>query len=249
MDATVARAVERAIGTMRKDLGYPLTLDDLARSAMFSKFHFLRVFQQATGTSPVRFLSAMRVAEAKRLLATTSLTIADISYQVGYNSVGTFSARFHESVGMPPSVYRRNRGAVGRRWREPAGTAPATSVITGRIAFAPESSSAPVFVGLFTSRIAEGTPACHTIVDGPGRYVLTGVPAGTWHVIALSMTRDSIAAYGPLPVPEPARDNDDRVPVEEYDPTAHSAAHSLSGADLVLRPKRLFDPPVLLALP
>jgi hypothetical protein len=116
-------------------------------------------------------------------------------------------------------------------------------VITGRITFAPESPCAPVFIGLFTSRIAEGTPACHTIVDGPGRYVLDGVPAGTWHVIALSMARDSIAAYGPLPVPKPC--DEDRVPVDGHSATAHS----LSGADLVLRPKRLFDPPVLLALP
>jgi AraC family transcriptional regulator len=61
MDAVVLRAVERAVETMRDNLGERLTIDDLARSAMFSKFHFSRVFQRVTGVSPGRFLSAMRL--------------------------------------------------------------------------------------------------------------------------------------------------------------------------------------------
>src|SRR5688572_1243423 len=95
---------------MRDNLGEPLTVDDLARSAMFSKFHFTRIFQRVTGVSPGRFLSGLRLQRAKELLVSTSLSVADISVLVGYNSVGTFSSRFTRSVGMPPSRYRRRAG-------------------------------------------------------------------------------------------------------------------------------------------
>src|SRR5688572_10909767 len=102
MEPRIESAVERAIITMRDHLGEPLTVDDLARSAMFSKFHFTRVFQQATGVSPARFLSALRLRDAQRLLVSTSLTVAEVSQRVGYGSVGTFSSRFSRSVGMSP---------------------------------------------------------------------------------------------------------------------------------------------------
>lgn len=120
MHETIVRAVERSIETMREHLDEKLTVDDLARSAMFSRFHFSRVFQRATGVSPRRFLSAMRLEEAKRLLLATSIMVVDIGHQVGYDSVGTFSSRFRSSVGVSRSptgncavccpVFRRTTG-------------------------------------------------------------------------------------------------------------------------------------------
>lgn len=107
MHDSVEQAVERAIDTMRSNLSEQLTVDDMARAAMFSKFHFTRIFQRVTGISPGRFLSAIRLQEAKRLLTTTRLNVTDISLRVGYNSVGTFSTRFTKSVGLPPTTYRR----------------------------------------------------------------------------------------------------------------------------------------------
>src|SRR2546430_14701048 len=97
---------------MRENLGEPLTVDDMAREALFSKFHFTRIFQRTTGVSPGRFLSALRLQQAKRLLVSTSLNVADISLRVGYNSVGTFSSRFTRSVGLCPTEYRRTGGYV-----------------------------------------------------------------------------------------------------------------------------------------
>ena len=86
----------------------------MARAAMFSKFHFSRIFRRVTGVSPGRFLSAIRLQEAKHLLVSTTLNVADISLRVGYNSVGTFSSRFTRSVGMSPTAYRRYRGFSSR---------------------------------------------------------------------------------------------------------------------------------------
>ena len=100
MQDTSEKAVLRAIETMHDRLGDPLTVDDMARAAMFSKFHFTRMFQRVTGVSPGRFLSALRLQRAKELLVSTPMNVADISVTVGYNSVGTFSSRFSRSVGM-----------------------------------------------------------------------------------------------------------------------------------------------------
>src|SRR2546430_16692519 len=105
MDEIVKRAVERAIETMQQNLGERLTIDDMARSAMFSKFHFSRVFQRVTGVSPGRFLSAMRLAEGKRPLLVTSFPLAGISHRVGYNHVGTFCSRFRRRVGVSPTTH------------------------------------------------------------------------------------------------------------------------------------------------
>ncbi|SFP42639.1 AraC-type DNA-binding protein [Amycolatopsis arida] len=234
MDDIIRRAVERAIGTMQEKLGEQLTVDDVARSAMFSKFHFSRVFQQATGVSPGRFLSAMRLAEAKRLLLCTATTAADISHRVGYNSVGTFSARFSRSVGVSPSGYRQLRGFLPR---VPAGQIhPGTPAapLRGQVHVPPETAPGMVFVGLFPGRITEGPPAAYTVLDAPGPYLLQRVPQGTWHLVAHGLVADE---------PNGTTYTCYRGPI-----TVQPGAIT-EGVDLQLHPTRTFDPPVLLALP
>src|SRR5882757_316060 len=80
MEEVIESAVNRVIESMHRNLGEQLTVDDMARTAMFSKFHFSRVFQRATGVSPGRFLSAIRLQEAKRLLVSTELSVTEISH-------------------------------------------------------------------------------------------------------------------------------------------------------------------------
>jgi AraC family transcriptional regulator len=162
------RAVERAIGAMHDNLGEQVAIDDLARSAMFSKFHFSRMFRHIAGISPGRFLSALRIQEAKHQLLATSFNVADISVLVGYNSIGTFSTRFARSVGLAPSVFRRLDGFAPRIPTEvPA--APGAAVVRGRIhSFRPGGQSGPVFLGLFPDRIPEGRPARCAIIEEPG---------------------------------------------------------------------------------
>lgn len=233
MDEIVLRAVERAISTMNTNLGEQLTIDDLARSAMFSKFHFSRLFLQATGVSPGRFLSAMRLNEAKRLLVTTSITVADISHRVGYNSVGTFSSRFRHSVGVSPTTYRQLGGITRVPISVPARTT-TTTTVRGRVTAPSTEALGPVFIGLFPSRILEAPPASSTMLDGAGPYVLTDVPPGTWHLLAHTTqvnTADEtpyIASHGPITI------------------QPHIGAHI---ADVYLRPHNTLDPPVLMATP
>ncbi|GAA3011042.1 helix-turn-helix domain-containing protein [Actinokineospora diospyrosa] len=112
LDELAVRAVERVIEDMRGRLAQPITIDEMARVARFSKFHFCRVFHRHTGLPPARFLSSLRFAEARRLLATTSLNISDISTRVGYHSPGTFSARFKTCVGVSPTQYRKSAKGI-----------------------------------------------------------------------------------------------------------------------------------------
>ena len=106
-------AVRRAIDTMRTHLGEQITVDDLARSAMFSRFHFTRIFRRVTGVPPGRFLLRKRLERAKFLLESTSMNVVEVSVEVGYSSVGTFSTRFNRCVGMPPTTYRRRARLSG----------------------------------------------------------------------------------------------------------------------------------------
>lgn len=237
MDEMVVRAVERAIDTMRRGLADRLTIDDMARSAMFSKFHFSRVFQQVTGVSPGRFLSAMRLEEAKRLLLTTSLTVADISHQVGYNSVGTFSSRFRSTVGLSPISYRQLGGSTSELPEDVPVPGPArTSTIRGHVTPPRTGQAGLVFIGLFPSRMLQGSPVRCAVLDQPGPYALNDVPEGTWHVLAHS-------------VPPGAEESLDPVPfVGAHGPITIRPDIIARIADVSLHEMRSFDPPVLSAL-
>jgi len=233
MDEIVKRAVERAIETMQQNLGERLTIDDMARSAMFSKFHFSRVFQKVTGVSPGRFLSAMRLEEAKRLLVTTAFTVADISHRVGYNSVGTFSSRFRSSVGVSPTTYRQFGGITREIAVDDYAGVPSGTTVRGRVVAAPAEVLDMVFIGLFPSRLLQGPPVRYRLLSHPGPYVLQDVPLGTWYLMAYAM----------VPGADGARHVGSNGPITIQQDVAARIA------DVRLHRMRMVDPPVLMAMP
>src|SRR5215217_3967089 len=83
----------------------PLDLDELARTANFSRYHFLRAFRAAFHATPHEYLTRKRVERAKELLAESELTVTEICFEVGFDSVGSFSTLFHKMVGWSPSIY------------------------------------------------------------------------------------------------------------------------------------------------
>lgn len=105
--------LRRARDLMDRHYAEPLDLDALAREAGFSRYHFARTFRAAFGETPGIYLSRRRVERAKTLLATANLTVTEICFAVGFSSLGSFSSRFTELVGMSPSEYRRRRVARG----------------------------------------------------------------------------------------------------------------------------------------
>lgn len=242
--AAIEHAVRRVIDDMHANLGQELTIDDMARTAMFSKFHFTRVFRNVTGTSPGRFLSALRLQEAKRLLLDTDFSVADISSQVGYSSVGTFSSRFKSCVGVSPSMFRALGGFVPEIDEEappPSQGSSGRTTLRGRVHFPEDRSPGYCFVGLFPSPVPQGRPVRCTVLDGPGPFELADIPDGTWYVLVHSVP------YGREHLPA-GTDDGDLVSVGRYGPVTAHADTLLMPADISLRAPDPQDPPVLTAL-
>ncbi len=80
----------------------------MARCAELSRFHFVRAFRDEFNATPHRYLQEQRIERAKELLA-SGLSVTDACFEVGFESVGSFSTLFHRLVGEPPGRYRARR--------------------------------------------------------------------------------------------------------------------------------------------
>jgi AraC family transcriptional regulator len=180
--------VERAVQIIRERYAEPLCLDDLARAVLVSKFHLLRLFSQVTGVTPGRFLSAVRIGEAKRLLQNSDLGVATISSTVGYSSTGSFTSRFTESVGIPPTHYRQfSRGECeceyAMRYPADGRDGPGRCHLRG-VARASGEPVSPIYIGSFGSPILQGQPSSWTTTERLGPFELRQVPYGTCYLHA-----------------------------------------------------------------
>ena len=225
-------------------------MEEMAEKAGVSPFHFLRTFRRFTGVTPALFLSALRLEEAKRLLLSTERSVTDICFDVGYNSVGTFTTRFTQLVGLSPARLRR----VGSGFHPDAlflaaerlaasASAAGSTAVTGTLTTA-EASPGLSFVGLFQHALPQQRPLACTLLAAPGPFRLNAPKPGRYHLFAVSFARASsgldflvsshslreVAASGPLQV------------------RAGEAA-AAAPAELRLRPRTLLDPPLLVALP
>ena len=84
----------------------PLNLDEISSHACFSRYHFLRLFRRAFNKTPHQYLVERRIEKAKELLSGNDLRVTDVCFEVGFQSLGSFSSLFHKSVGHPPITYR-----------------------------------------------------------------------------------------------------------------------------------------------
>jgi AraC-like DNA-binding protein len=98
-----------------REYAQPLDVEALARGAHMSAGHLSRQFRLAYGESPYSYLMTRRIERAMALLRRGDLAVTEVCFAVGCSSLGTFSTRFTELVGMPPSVYRQEaaRGTPG----------------------------------------------------------------------------------------------------------------------------------------
>jgi AraC-like DNA-binding protein len=87
----------------------PIDLTEISRQACLSRYHFLRSFRDAFDTTPRQYLIQRRIEKAKELLARRSLSVTEICFAVGFQSVGSFSSLFHKCVGDAPINYRRRQ--------------------------------------------------------------------------------------------------------------------------------------------
>ncbi len=161
-------AVERVIAVMRERVDHALPLHAMAEIAHLSPYHFARVFRQVTGIPPGEFLGALRLERAKVLLLATDLSVAEICFEVGYNSLGTFTTRFRRLVGLSPG---RMRGLPERlcttlshidgEGRPLLPATPASAGVTFRIR-GPDLAGTWISVGLFPGAI-------HRAIRSPAR--------------------------------------------------------------------------------
>jgi AraC-like DNA-binding protein len=89
-----------------REYAQPLDVPALARGVHMSAGHLSREFRRAYGESPYSYLMTRRIERAMALLRRGDLSVTEVCFEVGCSSLGTFSTRFTELVGVPPSVYR-----------------------------------------------------------------------------------------------------------------------------------------------
>jgi AraC family transcriptional regulator len=245
-------AVTRSVRKIHDNIGDTHSLPDLAESALLSPFHFHRVFRQLTGSTPGRFVAASRMAEAKRLLAYSQMSVTDICMEVGYSSMGTFTTQFTRLVGVSPLRFRRlmtvfanqSFSAVLTRLRAVL-PGPIGRQVTGLMTGGADGGAMAV-VGLFRTGIPQERPSACAILLVPGRAAFDGLTDGEYHPLAMScdpsvtvveaMARDDSAGcfVGASPTP---------VQISKGCPVAGATFQ------IALRPREPIDPPLVLALP
>lgn len=246
--AAQTQAVERAIRTMHTHLHELLTLEDLAAVAYLSPYYFNRVFRRLIGIPPGEFLSALRFQTARHLLLTTPLSVTDICFEVGFTSMGSFTSRFTQRVGLSPRLLRQRAHAFEPLPAKPTEFCPTTSsclplkhTLLGQITV-PTTFRGTLYIGLFTSPIPQGTPVRCTRLSSPGAYLLHDIPDGVYHLRA--------AAF-----PEATDPHSSLLPGEKMllgnnaSPLVIRHGYVSGNPNLILHPPRLTDPPLVMGLP
>jgi len=98
--------IERARQVIDERSSEELSLADIARSVHTSTFHFCKIFKRATGMTFTQYLSMVRVAKAKKLLANPQARISEVAYEVGFASLTHFNRMFRRIAGESPTHYR-----------------------------------------------------------------------------------------------------------------------------------------------
>jgi AraC family transcriptional regulator len=239
--------IERVITTLREPADRALSLHDMADLAGLSPFHFSRVFRGTTGIPPGEFNAALRLELAKRLLLETELSVTEICFEVGYESLGAFTTRFTRLVGVSPGQFRHLPELTApffeRALRDgfalpcPKSDHP---TITGLVT-SPTPRSGLTFIGLFPTGIASGRPVTGTILTADGDFQINGAPDGTYRLLAASLTSSDPRAACLIPA--------DGVLVGAHGPLTVWQGRYATHIDLRLRPPRPLDPPIVVALP
>ena len=248
-------AILSVIDGLRQDPCSAWPLSRMARLAEMSPFYFSRVFTESTGVGPEHFVAALRIDRAKALLLTTTASVTSICFDVGYNSLGTFTRLFTEAVGITPTGFRKLREDLTKHSPEGAiksyvmqtrareNCYPLRGSLSG-----PPGFRGVVFVGLFASRIPKRRPLSGVTLIGGGRFVLERHSAST--------TGCLLAAGFPTPLDEEAL----LLPTQRSlllasrwasrcTPRATIAGAINEEQHLQLRLPHPFDPPILIALP
>jgi len=244
-----SQAVEQVIGTMRGQLAEPLSLEEMGEIAYMSPFHFNRVFRSMVGIPPGEFLAALRLNAAKRLLLTTSLSVTDVCFDLGYTSLGTFTERFKHLIGLSPLQlrYLARDGAFASLQTLDARSRQAQRLIVSSLGLSgvittPGPFSGLIFAGLFPKPIPQHRPIACTTLAAPGPYQIALIPDGSYYLLSAALPRSQNALTYLLP------ENGVLVGVSDQ-PVLVRGGRASAPVDLRLRPLTPTDPPILGVFP
>ncbi|HTG01096.1 MAG TPA: AraC family transcriptional regulator [Nitrospirota bacterium] len=98
--------IVHVVSYIEQNLWTPLELDELAKQAHLSKFHFCRTFKRYTGLNPMKYVAALRIDRAKELLKQQDISVSNVASKVGFRDLSNFIRQFKKVTGVTPSRYR-----------------------------------------------------------------------------------------------------------------------------------------------
>ncbi len=247
LTAEHAAAIGMAVTAMRAESDYPFTVETLAEISNFSLFHFARLFRSLIGIPPGEFLTALRYDRAKELLLTTDLSVTDICFEVGYDSLGTFSSRFKQLVGVGPAGFRALPEVLDTLTIDASAAASSIppeqgnrATIRGHIVNPPTGAHA--YVGIFPASIARGYPVAGARVAANTPFILPNLPRGKFRLLCAAVSASTSTRSHLLP------GADLRV-ASHPEIISIETGKEVFDLPLLMRPLHAHEPPVLIALP
>ena len=192
----------------------------------------------------------MRLDEAKRLLLNTTLSITDICFEVGYNSLSTFTRLFSKRVGVGPREFRylaeritpASVESLCAHYAELTESATLLPSVEGLVD-STQPVGGPIFVGLFGAHIPQSRPVGGALLTSPGAFRIGPVPDGIYHLLAAALPRLADTLGYLLP-------NSANLSVGAWNgPVIVRQGRAVSQFNISLRPMALTDPPLLISLP
>jgi len=188
--------IERVVTGIREGYSEALSLADMGQWAGLSPYHMARLFRRETGLPPAAYLTVLRMEEARRRLLGTKDSVADISVQVGYTSLGAFTTRFTKTVGVSPGRYRRlaDLEADAVDFVAAEADVPRTyGSILGRIVRPEGLVGEAVYIGVFPMTADGLSPSlrparCRRVSGSASAWRVDHVSEGCWHVQAVAVS-------------------------------------------------------------
>ncbi|GGP13017.1 helix-turn-helix transcriptional regulator [Oceanobacillus neutriphilus] len=245
---TQGKTVQDSILFIQQNLDKDLSLSVLANEAAYSPYHFSRMFKRQVGVSPMYFISSLRLQLAKKLLLDTAFPIREIGLEVGQQSLGTFTTRFTNSIGMTPASFRTTR-QYSEEYMTHLKQDKSQSTVISSSSFQQLSGSIHIeeafngiiFAGLFPKPIPEGLPVRGTLLMHSESFHITNIPVGTYFLMATAISWDMDSKTILIPR--------ETLRARHPYPICIDGKRSVPETHLIMRKPVITDPPILISLP